>query len=290
MATKEEIMAVLENIHEKKNTSLTKIAEDVGYDIEKISDIVKYLEGKYLIDCEAKTMDGNIHFIKPTSEATDFLGEGLEIKKEPVEATINFHGRDMKVSNYKIDNPSFGNKGDVHLGDKVSIQNVTDNAKVYNVDRIDNSFIEKDSIKIINRYGEKRPKIFGIVGFVAGIVTIVTGITSYLTTDNVFVSSIKWLALFPKSWGIPLIVIGVVLLAFGSFLIRAIEHKYESRCPKCKRFYAVEEKEDPVVRDVDVKGGIRRTIKVKEGCKHEDCDYENVRTKNEFIENDQQQD
>lgn len=35
MATKEEILIVLKNIHEKKNSSLTKIAEEVGYDFEK---------------------------------------------------------------------------------------------------------------------------------------------------------------------------------------------------------------------------------------------------------------
>lgn len=235
-------------------------------------------------------MDGNIHSIKPTSEATDFLGEGLEIKKEPVEATINFHGRDMKVSNYKMDNPSFGNKGDVHLGDKVSIQNVTDNAKVYNIDRMDNSFIENASIKIINKYGEKKPKIYGVVGLIAGLVTIATGVTSFLTSENIFVSSFKWLAIFPKNWGIPIMIFGLVLAVIGGFLVRAVEYKYESRCPKCRRFYSIKTLEDPVVRDVEVKGGIRRTIKIKVGCKHKDCDYEYVRTKNEFIENDQQQD
>ncbi|MBI2572364.1 hypothetical protein HYV86_00735 [Candidatus Woesearchaeota archaeon] len=206
----------------------------------------------------------------------------LESVDEKKDSKTNFNMRDMNFSSINANGALFNNKGDVHLGNKV------DNSKVYHIDRVDNSFIEKSSIKIINKYGEKKPKIYGYISLLASLVTIATGIPSLLTKDNIFISPVGWLAIFPQNFGIPLIGVGFVLLVVGIFLISIVDHKYDSMCPKCKRHYSKIELEDPVVRDVEVKGGIRRTTSTKFGCKHEDCDYKDTIKKNKFIDNSDQ--
>ena len=93
---------------------------------------------------------------------------------------------------------------------------------------------------------------------------------------------ISWLPLLPKSWSMPLLTISLVLIAFGAILLSLVNYKYESKCKKCGKFYALQESEEPKVREVKTHGGIRQTITYTYKCKN--CRNIEVKKSHHFIE------
>jgi glutaredoxin len=61
-------------------------------------------------------------------------------------------------------------------------------------------------------------------------------------------------------------------LIAGIYVLSVIKYKYESTCPRCKKHYAIGEKENPQIREVEAHDGIKRTTTHHYFCKY--CDFE----------------
>lgn len=182
-----------------------------------------------------------------------------------------------------IKNVSHEKTGDIHYGNKISNQIITDNL-TYDIDKVDIAFHEKASILIINKFGEKNPKIVGIISIIAGLVTIFGYIFDAFSENIEYFSWINsMIPSIPAKYGTLIIIIGVLLTSIGTFLLTLVQYKYESRCPDCKRFYAKIEVGEPTEREVKVKGGVRRTTFRTYECKYDDCDYSENKKTNTFI-------
>lgn len=179
-------------------------------------------------------------------------------------------------------------KGDSAIGENAKIiksQYIIDNSTTYDVDMENVAFLEKTSILVINKYGEKKLTLIGVISLIAGLITIFEGVDSVLGKKFIFSWLPEWISTAPQNFGTPLIVVGLMLSFFGGFLIYLVQYKYDSRCPKCNRFYALKEVGEPQAREVEVRGGLRKTITRTYKCKYDDCNHIVTKKKNEFIEN-----
>jgi len=170
-----------------------------------------------------------------------------------------------------------GNR-DINYGTIIK-QNNTGNSVTYEIDKEDNAFTEKASIFIVNKFGEKKIGIIGLFSLIASIFTILTGLVTFLSTENNFFA---WFAFLSKELDILIIVLGFAWLVLAIFLINIVQYKKDSQCKKCNRFYALEEIGAPQAREVKVQGGVRRTIARQFKCRF--CDETYAKKKNDFVE------
>ena len=194
----------------------------------------------------------------------------------------NNHKNEQRInesSRQYVDRTNFNNEGDVHIGPKI-IQKIDDKSVTYDVDLQNTTNIERLSMSITNKFGEKKSVISGTIAVIAGIFTIIEGIKSLMPT-NVFLAGFNWLPILPQNTAQYVLAIGIMLLAGGTFLISLVEYKHNSRCPSCGAFYRREEIGEPMAKDVEVNGGRRRTITRTYRCKQ--CNHTYSKKYNSFI-------
>ena len=81
-------LKVLKIVYDEQRTSSKKLEEKTGFSKGDIISACKYLEGKYLIDCNAKVMSGDILDIKITSDGIDVIENNKEVIRK-FEAGVN---------------------------------------------------------------------------------------------------------------------------------------------------------------------------------------------------------
>lgn len=81
-------LKILKVVYDEQRTSSKKIQEKTGFSKDDVISACKYLEGKYLIDCNAKVMSGDILDIKITSDGIDVIENNKEIIRK-FEAGVN---------------------------------------------------------------------------------------------------------------------------------------------------------------------------------------------------------
>jgi hypothetical protein len=178
------------------------------------------------------------------------------------------------ISSPKVKKSSHINTGDINYGNITHQEIVTDNSKTYKIDKEDTQFIESLSVWLLNKYDEKKLKVSGIISAILGAITTFDAFFSSLPTFS-------WLPRFHDSNGIVLI-LGISLVFVGSFLLKIVNYKYESRCDNCEKPYALAEIEDPEVKEIEAHDGIRQTITRTYKCR--ECGHIQIKKANEFIE------
>lgn len=186
-------------------------------------------------------------------------------------------------NNFTIENVSHHNAGHVNYGGVINEKIINDNAVTYKIGKVDMSQYEKYSKKIINTFGERTPFIFGIISTLSGLVTIFTGLNSFLLTLGQTGILPDWWYQVGQNFGVYFILLGFLFFFFGLYLTSLIKYKYESKCKKCKEFYALDP-EDSHVREVETKEGTRKEITSLFKCKF--CGYTETKTKNVLIKNE----
>ena len=167
---------------------------------------------------------------------------------------------------------------DIYYGNRIT-QTITDNS-TYDIDKENVAFLEKASILITNKYSEKKITFIGFISLASGFITIFGAFFSINKNNQLFSWMPDWFPPIPISY---IIVIGSTLIIFGYFLIYIIKYKYDSRCPRCERFYALKEVGDSKEREVKVKDGIRKTTFRSYQCKYNDRNFKITKKKNRFI-------
>ena len=299
-----ELLAKLYNFKiEGKKLNLDDIFVSLKISTNRFMNAYEYLKEKDLIGEKGRTISGrtknglpNLIGLHITSTGIDALEEEdvfkdnfgslkIEINQKGQVNIVN-QNQGQSVNNISapiVKDVSHNNTETVNYGNIIHNQTITDNSTTYDIDKKDVAFIEKASITIINKYGEKKPTIVGTISLVSGLITIFGGFDSILERDIFFSWIPNWVPSISNEYGVAVLWIGFILAIFGGFLISLVHYKYESRCPKCKRFYSVTEVGDPEVREVNVRGGVQRTTYRTYECKHEDCDYKETKKFNEFI-------
>lgn len=225
-------------------------------------------------------------YLTPEGEKVlrDYLLIENSQQKPSINIKVNNQNKGQAVNNIsatEIKDTVFQNKGDIHIGQKIEKQYITDNSSTYDIDMENVEFLEKSSIKIINKYGEIKPLIVGLISLFSGLITIFEGFDSIIKR-KMFLPD-WFLPLISEKYAIYVLTGGFLLLLFGGFSVSVVLYKYKSRCPKCKRFYALKEVGNPTEREVKVKEGIQRTTIRHYECKYEDCDYKTTKKRNRFI-------
>ncbi len=256
-----------------KEKSKEELEEDAKYEYEeKIQHISILIKGVELMDSDKKFKSSfGDKFIKQTTS----------------DKSILIIDNSTHISSPRLTNVKHEKTGDINYGNIIHNTVTQDNSKIYTVDKIDMSTHESHSIFIINKFGEKKPLIFGVVTFIAGIFTIITGLNSLMPDINIFSWVPLWLAVSPN-FAPYSIAIGILLASLGGYLISLIQYKYDSQCPKCKKHYGMEEIGKPKVRETETKEGLRRTTTRAYKCKF--CNYEKTKDYNDFIPNSELQD
>lgn len=141
---------------------------------------------------------------------------------------------------------------------------VQDNAVTYEVDPEDTEGMERLSMFLMKHLGETKMLGGALGAFLTGILSLV-----------------GWY----KLPGLQVLLFaGVGFLVVAGVLWAAIEYKYDSRCVKCNTFYAMEEASNPVVREVEARGGVRRTTTRTFGCRN--CGDKVTRKSTEYVEDE----
>jgi len=177
----------------------------------------------------------------------------------------------------KVENVSHKNTGDINYGNIIHNQNITDNSTSYDIDKRDVYLLEKLSINLIGRFGEKKLTLLAIISLIADVIAIFAVLKSFSPTLYSYLPDV------PQSFGIPLIFAVVLLTTLAVFLISIVNYKFESRCSSCKEFYSLEEIGEPKAREVKARGGIRRNWTRTYKCKK--CGNTETKNFNDFIEN-----
>ena len=72
-------LKILKVIYDEERTSSKKLEEKTGFSKANIISTCRYLEDKYLIECRAKVLSGDILDIRITSEGIDVVENNKEI-------------------------------------------------------------------------------------------------------------------------------------------------------------------------------------------------------------------
>lgn len=282
-----ELLSLLYKLNlDGKKTNSDDIVESLKWEKQRFSNAYQYLKEKRLVDAESKRMDGIITGISITSGGIDVIEEDDLFKETFGSLKITTHGGPVIFSEAKSHSVStvsvptitgniYKNVGEVHNAPVTNV--IHDESKTYEVDTENVKFLEGLSIKLINKFGEKKLLIFDIISGLIGILSGFLGANAFSPTVVIFV----WLPKLPQDFAMPLIILALVLLGLAGIVYSLVEYKYESKCPKCKKFYALEEVGQPTVREVDVKGGTRRTTTRTYRCRS--CGHTEPRKKNKFI-------
>ncbi len=161
-------------------------------------------------------------------------------------------------------------QGDTVIGDHAKIVKkkiVHDSSINYPIGKIDVTNLEKSSIWIINKYGEKKPIVVGVISMSTSIITILSGLNSLLENNKLISWFPSWLTI-PSNYAIYVLIVGFVLLSFGAYLLSLVHYKYDSQCLKCKKHYAMREVGTPNVREVKALDGIKRTTTREHKCRY----------------------
>ncbi len=174
-----------------------------------------------------------------------------------------------KDSSVKIGNRnSFG--GDTAIGENARIEkHIHDNSINYTGNKIDFTSIENLSKYITNNYNEKKVSLWSVVVAIIGLVGDLISINSIIPGST---KIINFIPKFNLTIGWIIFSICTLLLIVGIYILSAVQHKYNSTCPKCGKHYAIKEKEHPQIREVEAHDGIKRTTTRHYYCKH--CDFE----------------
>lgn len=177
---------------------------------------------------------------------------------------------------YNLENVRYNNVKEVHYGDEIH-QNIQDNSISYEINAKDIRNIEGFSIYLTNHLSEKKITIAGGISLIAGLLSIFTSLNSFVSNPHIF----KWLPSFSEGFGIPLMVIGIILFISGYVFLNALRYKEDTKCKSCGKDYAYKPYKDSNVREVETKRGTRQTIIDYYKCR--DCGHEIERKSNRFI-------
>mgnify|MGYP001587402895 CR=1 FL=1 len=174
-----------------------------------------------------------------------------------------------KDSSIRIgDSNTFG--GDTAIGENAKIEkHIHDNSINYTNNKLDITFIENLSKYITNNYNERKVSLW------SGIVAIIGLIGDLISINSILPESTQIINFIPKfnsTLGWIIFFICTLLLIGGIYVLSAVQYKYNSTCPKCKKHYAIKEKSNPEVREVKTYDGIKRTTTRHYFC--ENCDFE----------------
>lgn len=174
-----------------------------------------------------------------------------------------------KGSSVKIgDKNIFG--GDTAIGENARIEkHIHDNSISYSGNKLDITSIENLSKYITNNYNERKVSLW------SGLIAIIGLIGDLISINSILPGSTKLINFIPKlNLTLGWIIFSICLLLFigGIYILSAVQHKYNSTCPKCKKHYAIKEKSNPQIREVKAHDGIKRTITRHYYC--ENCDFE----------------
>lgn len=173
--------------------------------------------------------------------------------------------------NSKVDNSgaNYSQVRDVYNAPVTHQTIVKDNAVTYEVDPDDVEGLEKLSILVLKLMGETKAKVTAAVSITLGAGSIYGSLQGP-----------EFLAAYASI----LLVFGVVCIFVGATLVTSLQYKYNSRCAKCNRFYAMQPHGSPLVREVDRRGGTQRTTKTTSKCRY--CGNLVSKTETEFIEDE----
>lgn len=88
MLSQADRLKILKVIYDDEKTSSKKLEEKTGFLKNNIISACRYLEGKYLIECRAKVLSGDILNIEITSEGIDVIEKNKDVIKK-FEAGVN---------------------------------------------------------------------------------------------------------------------------------------------------------------------------------------------------------
>ncbi|MFA5125384.1 MAG: hypothetical protein WC462_00070 [archaeon] len=153
--------------------------------------------------------------------------------------------------------------GDVVIGKGAKlIKKYPDKPITYPVEKENFAFLELIAKFVVDRVGDTK----------ALIVSVVTTIAGALGAFNLNTLGIYFVYL---SWGV--FFIGIILLA-------SIIHKhFVSKCPSCKKHYAIDPIGQPTVTEIKVAEGVRKITNRDYKCKF--CGYKFTTTNTDLLEN-----
>ena len=179
---------------------------------------------------------------------------------------------------------SFG--GDTAIGENARIEkHIHDNSISYVGNKVDFTSIESISKYITNNYNERKVSLWAGVVAILGLLGDIVSINSILPSN---VNIISFIPRFNQVIGWIIFSICCLMLIGGIYILSAIKHKYDSTCPKCSTHYAVYEKDNPDIREVEAHDGVKRTVTRHYRCKN--CDFEKDRKFTETIPYEEEQD
>jgi|SRR3989344_195653 len=172
-------------------------------------------------------------------------------------------------SSVKIgDKNTFG--GDTAIGENARIEkHIHDNSINYSGNKLDITSIESLSKYITNNHNERKVSIW------SGILTIIGLIGDLISINSILPEGVKVISFIPKfnpTLGWVIFSIFFLLLIGGIYFLSAVQYKYNSTCPGCKKHYAMKEKDNPQIREVKAHDGIKRTITRYYYCQN--CGFE----------------
>ncbi len=149
---------------------------------------------------------------------------------------------------------TYANRGDVYNAPVTSQTIVHDGSKTYKVNHENIEGIEFLSIFVMKHLGERNALISGLIAIVMG-------------AGQVASATYRFPALVER-YATPLFASGFVCLLIGATLVYLRRYKYDSRCMKCNKFYAMKEVGTPVVRETPVRDGTRYETTRTYGCRY----------------------
>lgn len=267
---------------------LDRIYNHLGFSKTRFFNAYDYLVERGLINkghSYMGTTDSGLRIIedvKITSLGIDAIEEDevfknnfgtLKIIKQQGKVNIISQSGDKSPSEINapyVEKPTYQNVGEVTYGPKY--QNVSDGSIRYEGDTRDTFVIEKFSIFFINRLGERKVKYIGIISTIIGIIDVIGWILSI--TNNIIPMTYNKYTFYVVGFGF-------LLFIFGLLFLKMHTYKVESKCPKCKKDYAMEEYKDPEVKEVDASKGTRIATTRFYKCKY--CGYEDTVIEKGFI-------
>ncbi|KKH99098.1 hypothetical protein EO95_17130 [Methanosarcina sp. 1.H.T.1A.1] len=111
-------------------------------------------------------------------------------------------------------------------------------------------------VPFINTFGGAATRIIGMLGIIIGII---------IASGSVFLLEINWF-LYPLG-----LIVGMLLIGAGVSLTCNIEYAEATKCKKCHKNYAYEEREEPDIKELSNANSFKVTTTRYWKCKH--CGY-----------------
>jgi len=171
---------------------------------------------------------------------------------------------------------------DIKVDQRQRIQTST-NEVVYKGDRSDNSIIEFLCKNVLERLGVKKTIISGAIFSLVGVFGFLTSINSiFVNSGSTKLFSYLPRLPLPSTMASDALAVFIVLAVIGITLLGLYEYRKTTTCPKCGRFYALKEYQDPIVKEVGVRDGTR--VYTTRYYKCSSCGKEVTRESQELIE------